>query len=184
MTTAGESRRDSSGTPVIGLVWAQAANGVIGRDGGIPWRLPEDMAHFRALTAGATVVMGRRTWESLPPRFRPLPGRRNVVLTRSPGWHADGAVVAHSLTDALAGDADGDGAAWVIGGGAVYAAAEPFADIAVITELREEFAGDVRAPVLGERWRLAGDADGESDSEGDWQQSESGLHYRIRRYRC
>jgi dihydrofolate reductase len=163
---------------VIGLVWAQAANGVIGRDGGLPWRLPEDMGHFRTLTMGTTVIMGRRTWDSLPPRFRPLPGRRNVVLTRSPDWRADGATVAHSLTDALTGDAlTGDalsGDAWVIGGAAVYASAEPFAGTAVITELREEFAGDVLAPVLGERWRLVED--------GDWQESESGLHYRIRRF--
>jgi dihydrofolate reductase len=69
---------------VIGLVWAQSANGVIGRDGTLPWHLPEDMARFRALTTGATVLMGRRTWESLPPRFRPLPGRRNLVLSRTP----------------------------------------------------------------------------------------------------
>ena len=155
---------------MIGLVWAQAANGVIGRDGALPWQLPEDMAHFRTLTAGSTVIMGRRTWDSLPSRFRPLPGRHNVVLTRSSDWHADGATVAHSLPDALVADA------WVIGGAAVYAAAEPFADTAVITELREEFAGDVVAPVLGERWQLTAD--------GDWQKSASGLHYRIRRYRC
>ena len=157
---------------MIGLVWAQAANGVIGRDGELPWQLPEDMAHFRALTAGATVIMGRRTWESLPPRFRPLPGRHNVVLTRSPDWRADGASVAHSVTDALARSGD----IWVIGGAAVYAAAEPLADTAVITELREEFAGDVVAPALGERWQLI--------SDGDWLLSASGLHYRIRRYRC
>lgn len=69
---------------MIGLVWAQSANGVIGRDGTLPWHLPEDLKHFRALTTGATVLMGRRTWESLPPRFRPLPGRRNVVLSRTP----------------------------------------------------------------------------------------------------
>ena len=161
---------------MIGLVWAQAANRVIGRDGVIPWHLPEDMAHFRSLTDGATVIMGRRTWESLPPRFRPLPGRRNVVLTRSRDWPADAATVAHSLSEALADVRTGD--VWVIGGAAVYACAEPFADTAVITELREEFAGDVLAPVLGERWRLVRDF----DSDGDWQQSQSGLHYRIRRF--
>ena len=82
---------------VIGLVWAQAANGVIGRDGALPWQLPEDLARFKALTTGATVVMGRTTWESLPASVRPLPGRRNVVLTRQDGWTADGAVVARSL---------------------------------------------------------------------------------------
>jgi dihydrofolate reductase len=69
----------------IHLIWAQARGGVIGKDNRIPWRLPEDMAHFKALTAGHPVIMGRRTWDSLPPKFRPLPGRRNIVLTRQAG---------------------------------------------------------------------------------------------------
>jgi len=88
----------------IGLVWAQAANGVIGRDGTLPWRLPEDLAHFKALTTGATVVMGRTTWESLPPSFRPLPGRRNVVLSRSVR-ELPGADVTDSVAYALDGSA-------------------------------------------------------------------------------
>ena len=75
----------------IGLIWAQSTSGVIGRGGAIPWSLPEDLARFKSLTMGHTVVMGRRTWESLPARFRPLPGRRNVVLTRNPSYRADGA---------------------------------------------------------------------------------------------
>ncbi len=85
----------------VALVAAVARDGVIGRDGGLPWRLPEDMAHFRSVTIGHPVVMGRRTWESLPVRFRPLPGRRNVVVTRNASWHADGAERAASLEDAL-----------------------------------------------------------------------------------
>ena len=84
------------------LIWAQSTSGVIGRDGGIPWRLPEDMARFKDLTMGHTVLMGRLTWESLPPKFRPLPGRRNVVLTRNPQYRADGADVITSLDEALA----------------------------------------------------------------------------------
>jgi len=106
----------------VNLIWAQSANGVIGADGQLPWRIPEDLAHFRMLTDGGTVVMGRATWESLPPRFRPLPGRRNVVLTRQQDWSAPGAVVAHTLDEALT-SADGD--VWVIGGASVYAAALP-----------------------------------------------------------
>ena len=86
---------------MIGLVWAQAANGVIGRDNALPWRLPEDMAHFRDLTLGTTVVMGRRTWDSLPPRFRPLPDRFNIVLTHDATWTADGAARASDFPDAL-----------------------------------------------------------------------------------
>ncbi|MGI4895085.1 MAG: dihydrofolate reductase, partial [Janthinobacterium lividum] len=87
---------------MIGLVWAQSANGIIGVDGRIPWRIPEDMAHFAALTMGSSVVMGRATWESLPPRFRPLPGRRNLVLSRDPGYVAEGAEVVHDLASARA----------------------------------------------------------------------------------
>lgn len=158
----------------VGIEWAQAANGVIGREGDLPWHLPEDMAHFRALTAGATVVMGRRTWDSLPDRFRPLPGRRNVVLTRDTAWRADGAIVVHSVADAV--EADGD--VWVMGGAQIYALTLPFAELAVITELREEFEGDVHAPVLDPSWR----ADATDPVQG-WHRSSSGLHYRFRTLR-
>ena len=100
---------------MIGLIWAQAANGVIGRGGALPWHLPEDLAHFRDTTRGSTVVMGRRTWDSLPDRFRPLPGRRNVVLTRHDTWTADGAEVVHDLAESRGGAGDPGG----VGGGAV-----------------------------------------------------------------
>src|SRR3546814_17872530 len=82
------------------LFWAQAGSGVIGRGNGIPWKLPEDMARFKGLTRGHTVIMGRLTWESLPEKFRPLPGRRNIVVTRQAGYRADGAEVVTSLEDA------------------------------------------------------------------------------------
>jgi dihydrofolate reductase len=151
------------GDRVIGLIWAQSANGVIGRDGTLPWHLPEDMAHFKTLTAGTTVLMGRRTWESLPPRFRPLPGRRNLVLSRTP---QDGAETFPDLAAAL--DAvSGDG--WVIGGEAVYKAALPFADRIEVTEIRETFAGDTYAPDVGRP----------PESTGEWQESTTGLHYRF-----
>ena len=75
----------------VGLIWAQTRGGVIGRDNAIPWRVPEDMALFQRITAGHPVVMGRRTWDSLPARFRPLADRRNIVITRQPDWSADGA---------------------------------------------------------------------------------------------
>ncbi|MGI8761951.1 MAG: dihydrofolate reductase [Jatrophihabitantaceae bacterium] len=156
---------------MIGLVWAQAANGVIGRDGALPWHLPEDLAHFRSLTAGATVVMGRRTWDSLPPRFRPLPGRRNLVLTRDPAWHAAGASAVHELGAALQGDV------WVIGGADVYAAALPRADRVVRTELRASVDGDALAPELDGSWQLAASDPGEG-----WHESAAGFSYRIRTY--
>ena len=95
----------------VGLIWAQSPSGVIGRAGGIPWRLPEDQARFKELTLGQTVVMGRLTWESLPDKVRPLPGRRNVVVTRQAGYMAEGATVVGSVDDALTDDQT-----WVIGG--------------------------------------------------------------------
>ncbi|MCE9515007.1 MAG: dihydrofolate reductase, partial [Mycobacterium sp.] len=106
----------------VGLIWAQSTSGVIGRDGGIPWRLPEDLARFKELTMGHTVVMGRRTWESLPRSVRPLPGRRNIVITRDPDYRADGADVVTSIEAALA-----EPQTWVIGGSEIYHLALPAA---------------------------------------------------------
>lgn len=104
--------------PRVALVWAQSPRGVIGRDGALPWHVPEDLAHFKALTAGHPVVMGRATWESLPPRSRPLPGRTNVVLSRTAGLELPGASVATGLDDALAlaAAAAGGDEIWVVGG--------------------------------------------------------------------
>ena len=158
----------------VGLIWAQAANGVIGRDGALPWRLPEDLAHFRATTLGAAVVMGRKTWESLPAKVRPLPGRDNIVVTTRPDWRAAGAAVAHSLDEALA---QGTGAVWVIGGASIYVAALPRANQVVVTELREEFDGDVYAPELSLVWRQAS-----AEPPDGWHQSRTGVHYRFVRY--
>lgn len=128
------------------LVAAVARNGVIGRDGAIPWRLPEDLARFKALTTGHAVVMGRKTWESLPDRLRPLPGRRNVVVTRTPGWAAGGAERAASVEDALRLLAD-EPAVYVIGGAELYAAALPLADELALTEIDAEVEGDTFFPV-------------------------------------
>jgi dihydrofolate reductase len=159
----------------IGLIWAQARNGVIGVDGRMPWHLPEDGRRFRAITTGSSVIMGRRTWESLPERFRPLPGRRNIVLTRSPEWSAPGAETASTLEDAI--DAPGGDAIWVIGGGEVYRQAIDLADVIEVTEIDADFAGDARAPVVGDEWRqkAAEPADG-------WLESVNGLRYRFIRY--
>lgn len=152
----------------LNLIYARAANGVIGctRDGrpAMPWHLPEDLAHFRRCTQGCPVIMGRTTWESLPPRFRPLPGRVNLVLTRDPAragaLRAAGAVPMAGLDAALAHcrglhGADGRPPAevWVIGGAQVYAQAEPLAQRAVVTEIERAFDGDAHAPALGADWR-------------------------------
>jgi dihydrofolate reductase len=129
----------------VALVAAVARGGVIGRDGGIPWRIPEDMARFRELTTGHAVVMGRKTWESLPDGFRPLPGRDNVVVTRNLEWTAQGADRAGSFEDALE-LLHSAPRVFVIGGGEIYAAALPFADELLLTEIDADIEGDTTFP--------------------------------------
>jgi dihydrofolate reductase len=129
----------------VSLVAAVARGGVIGRDGGIPWRLPEDMVRFRELTMGHPVVMGRKTWESLPDGFRPLPGRGNVVVTRDPDWSAQGADRVGSFEDALE-LVESEAHVFVIGGGEIYAAALPYADELLLTEIEAEVEGDTTFP--------------------------------------
>jgi dihydrofolate reductase len=158
----------------VSLIWAQAADRVIGDQGTLPWRLPEDLSRFRDLTMGSTVVMGRATWESLPAKVRPLPGRRNVVLSRRPGWQAPGAVVAASLDEALAG---ATAPVWVIGGASVYESALPLADLIEVTEIDGTFAGDAYAPEIGPEWRVTNREPGTG-----WQLSRSGLRYRTVSY--
>jgi len=155
----------------VGLIWAQSLDGVIGASGTLPWRLPEDLAHFKATTLGHPVVMGRRTWDSLPPRFRPLPGRRNIVVTRTPQWTSEGADRAASLPEALrlAGDD-----VWVIGGGEIYQAALEYATVLSVTEIDTEVTGDTYAPKLDASW--------EATRDGEWLTSASGLRYRIREF--
>ncbi|MGW0041649.1 dihydrofolate reductase [Rhodococcus sp. NPDC003348] len=158
---------------MIGVIWAQAHRGVIGRDNTIPWRIPEDMAHFVDVTTGHPVVMGRRTWDSLPPRFRPLTDRRNIVVTRDRNWSADGVEVAHSVDDALA--LAGDTETWVIGGGEIYAAALDRADRIEVTEVDLDVDGDAYAPSLGGEWV--------AESTGDWQtSSRDGVRFRFVTY--
>ncbi len=136
----------------INLIFARAANGVIGKDNAMPWHLPDDLAHFKRLTQGCPVVMGRKTWDSLPPRFRPLPGRSNIIVTRQSDWQADGALRAASLPEALrlCGDVPD---IWVIGGAEIYRQAEPLAVRAEVTEIAQDYAGDAYAPVLGPAWQ-------------------------------
>jgi dihydrofolate reductase len=155
----------------VSLIWAEAADRVIGRDGTLPWRLPEDQQLFKRLTMGATVVMGRATWESLPASVRPLPGRRNVVLTRQRDWSAPGAVTTHDLDEAVSA-ADGD--VWVIGGASVYAAALGLADQVVRTRVHLQVDGDTFAPRLGPEWTLVG-----RDPQQGLHTSSTGLTYCV-----
>jgi dihydrofolate reductase len=136
----------------LNLIFARARNGVIGKDNTLPWHLPEDLAHFKQTTFGQPVLMGRKTWESLPPKFRPLPGRTNIVVTRQTNWHAEGAVVAHSIEDAVQ-HCPPDSQVWVIGGAEVYAQAMPLAARAVVTEIDADFQGDAFAPTFDSCWK-------------------------------
>ncbi|MBP3746551.1 MAG: dihydrofolate reductase [Ruminococcus sp.] len=133
---------------MICIIAAVAANGVIGAGGRIPWSIPEDMAYFRRITMGGAVVMGRLTYESIG---RPLPGRLNIVVTRSKKVYGDGIVTAGSLPEAIA-IAEGAGKdVFICGGGSVYREGLAFAERLYITELRDEYAGDVRFPAFDHR---------------------------------
>ncbi len=164
---------------MIGLIWAQANAGVIGHDGVMPWHIPEDLAHFKEITLGAPVIMGRKTWESLPERFRPLPGRRNIVVTRNSEWSSDGAETALSLSDAVDRASEGLSPSedvWVIGGGEIFAQALPLATRIELTEINADVAGDSFAPELGTEWRTE-----VSTPNDGWMTSTSGLEYRFLR---
>ncbi len=170
--------------PRIGLIWAQAEGGVIGRDGGMPWHVPEDLAHFKELTLGSPVVMGRGTWDALDPRYRPLPGRRNIVVTRQADWSASGAEAAGSVEAALEMASSGRPAwIWVIGGGAIFAQTVVVADRLEVTELTHPtgFArepGDVIAPAIDPAIFAKTSADPPTGEHA----SLSGIRYRFVRY--
>jgi dihydrofolate reductase len=155
----------------VGLIWAQSTSGVIGRDNAIPWHLPDDLVRFKKLTVGHTVVMGRLTWESLPAKVRPLPGRKNVVVTRQAGYVAEGATVVSALDGAFTGDEN-----WVIGGAQIYALALPIATRCEVTEVEIDLRredDDALAPVLDQAW---------VGTTEDWLTSTSGLRYRFTTY--
>lgn len=156
----------------LGLIYARARNGVIGKDNTLPWHLPEDLAHFKATTLGQPVIMGRKTWDSLPPKFRPLPGRPNIVVTRQATWRAEGAQVAHSVAQALA-LCPQDSHPWVIGGAELYALALPLATRVVVTEIDADFEGDAYAPSLGPEWH---------EAQRQAHTAASGLHFHVVTY--
>ncbi|UBH05568.1 dihydrofolate reductase [Leucobacter sp. Psy1] len=205
MTTKDELRDDLQPRigEGVGMIWAEGRDGAIGRGGQMPWHLPEDLAHFKEQTWGAPVVMGRRTWESLPERFRPLPGRENVVVTRNERYVASGAVVVPSIEAALERTsgvvqreyaehlenlAAAEGAAcqspgswpeigvWIMGGGELYRAAMPAATDLVVTRIDVAVPNaDTHAPRIDAEWQLV-------RSEGP-HRSRTGLDYRFEWYR-
>lgn len=167
----------------LGMIWAQAEDGAIGRSGEMPWHLPEDLAHFKRTTLGAPVIMGRRTWESLPERFRPLPGRENIVVTRDAEYVALGATVLTSLDDAVrqagepspGSDDSGTSHVWIMGGGQLYRSAMPIATELVVTRIGIEVPdADTFAPEIGPEWHLV--------DAGSPQTAASGLSYRFERW--
>lgn len=153
----------------VGLIWAEAHGGVIGAQGGMPWHVPEDLAHFKDTTLGAPVVMGRKTWDSLPERFRPLAGRENIVITRQQDWAAVGARRAATVEEAVRGR----DRVWIIGGAEIFRQVIADADRLEVTELDVEVDGDAYAPSKS-GWRLV--------DEGEWRTSRSGIRYRFLGY--
>lgn len=139
---------------MIGAIWAQSIDGIIGDGTSMPWHIPEDLAHFKEVTLGHTVIMGRKTWESLPTRFRPLPGRENIVLSRlAPGEWSQGAQLSTSIPDA----------GWIMGGGEVYASTIDVVDRLEITLVDATFAEElgeraVLAPEISEAFELVEDS--------------------------
>ena len=141
----------------INLIWAQAHHRVIGHQGQMPWHLPEDLAHFKRTTLGFPVIMGRKTWDSLPPKFRPLPGRVNVVISSDAATREKlsqiGCKPSQNLREALSiCEQLKAPEVWVIGGAQIYAQALPLAHKVVITEIDSEFPGDAFAPPLDKTW--------------------------------
>jgi dihydrofolate reductase len=140
----------------LNLIYARARNGVIGKQGKLPWHLPEDLAHFKRVTLGCPVIMGRKTWDSLPPQFRPLPGRINIVVTRQNDWHQTGVQPANTLPEALLiceQIKPHPEQIWVIGGAQIYAETLALAKRVVVTEIDADFEGDAFAPELGAEWQ-------------------------------
>jgi dihydrofolate reductase len=155
------------------LIFARARNGVIGKDGKLPWHLPEDLAHFKRTTLGCPVIMGRKTWDSLPPKFRPLPGRTNIVITRQTDWEVECVKRVESLDQAISLVQD-QANVWVIGGALVYAQTLPLAESVVVTHIDADFDGDAFAPNLGPEW---------IKDAGSPQKSINGLTFSIATYR-
>ncbi|MDI3193677.1 dihydrofolate reductase [Pseudarthrobacter sp. AL07] len=167
----------------VGLVWAQTSGGVIGKNGDMPWHLPEDLKHFNRLTMGHPVIMGRKTWLSFPDKYRPLPGRTNIVITRQKNWgetpEAEGAVVVPSLDDALLESqfVDGGGTVWILGGGEVFRQSTELANVAVVTTIDVEADGDTFAPELDETWEAAA-----SVPPDGWLTAANGTRYRFTKW--
>ncbi|WP_372759665.1 dihydrofolate reductase [Litorivivens sp.] len=152
----------------LAMIAAMSRNRVIGRDNALPWHISADLKHFKATTLGKPVVMGRKTFDSIG---RPLPGRTNIVVTRQPGWHADGVRIARSTEQALqlaaeVAEADGVAEVMVIGGEQLYRSLLPHAQRLYLTQVQAEIEGDAYFPALDEGWVKVSEQPG---MEGDWR---------------
>ncbi len=142
-------------TPMLALIAACGRGRVIGIDNRLPWHLPEDMKFFREITRGKPVIMGRKTWESLPDAFRPLPGRLNIVVSRNAAYQATGGSVVGSLPEALGAASDAE-IAFVIGGAELFSQALPLADRLILTEIDQDYPGDAFFPAFSpDEWAEA-----------------------------
>jgi dihydrofolate reductase len=151
-------------TPEIVLIYARAANGAIGNDGDLPWRLPADLKRFKALTIGKPIIMGRKTFESLPGL---LPGRRHIVLSRRDSFAAEGVEMAGSVSEALALATRGNdtGEVAIIGGAAIYDVFMPLAHRIELTQIHAEYPGDTFMPEPGREWVLSAREDHAAEGE-------------------
>ena len=182
---------------MLGMIWAQGHGRAIGRDGTMPWHVPEDLRFFKRMTNGHPVIMGRRTWQSLGEKYRPLPGRANIVISRNSRFEAPGAAVVSSVDEAIklgllegapaseasgsegVGDLGGitatDRMLWIMGGAQIYAQALPFADIAIVTHVDKDVPGaDAFAPEIPPEWIIAA-----ADRLQGWNTSVTGTRYRF-----
>jgi dihydrofolate reductase len=159
---------------MLSIIAAVARNGVIGKDNQLLWHLPEDMRHFRETTRGKPVIMGRKTWESLPDAFRPLPGRNNIVVSRNPAYQPARATLASTLNDAIL-KAGGAKEVFVIGGAELYRQALPIADRLYLTEIDQDFEGDASFPDIEKsNWE---------EASREIPHSASGIRYSFVLYR-
>lgn len=168
--SAGSNLHPTAGRSKLSIVVAMARNGAIGKGNGLLWKLPRDLQHFKQTTSGAPIIMGRKTWDSIG---RPLPGRRNIVVTRQQGWTAPGAEPADSLSSALAMAAEA-ATVFVIGGAQIYAEALPVVDEIVATEIDADFEADTFFPAW-DRARFV-------ESQRSDPVEENGLTYRFVTY--
>lgn len=159
---------------MIGMIWAEDSSGMIGSadHAGLLWHVPEDLAHFKFMTSDHVVVMGRKTWESLPDKVRPLPSRKNLVLTSDPTWSAHGVTGYRSVDQVIRDWRD----FWVIGGSQAYQAFLPYASYISRTVLDAEYGGDIPAPVLDDTWEPV---PAHKRNPRYWRTSTSGVRFKI-----